>query len=48
MGFFPVDDATIDYFEGTGRTKAADPTRRRVLKAQDLARTAVRRSYPWS
>ncbi|MFX8281965.1 aconitase family protein, partial [Acinetobacter baumannii] len=22
MGFFPVDDATIDYFKGTGRTKA--------------------------
>ena len=21
MGFFPVDDATIEYFEGTGRTK---------------------------
>jgi aconitate hydratase len=22
MGFFPVDEATIDYFKGTGRTKA--------------------------
>ena len=36
MGFFPVDDATIDYFEGTGRTKAEIDAFAAYFKAQGL------------
>jgi len=36
MGFFPVDDATIDYFEGTGRTKAEIDAFAGYFKAQGL------------
>ena len=36
MGFFPVDDATIDYFEGTGRTKAEIDAFASYFKAQGL------------
>ena len=36
MGFFPVDDATIDYFEGTGRTKAEIDAFADYFKAQGL------------
>ncbi|WP_027782598.1 MULTISPECIES: aconitate hydratase AcnA [Burkholderia] len=36
MGFFPVDEKTIDYFEGTGRTKAEIATFENYFKAQQL------------
>jgi aconitate hydratase len=36
MGFFPVDDATIDYFHGTGRTKAEIDAFASYFKAQKL------------
>jgi aconitate hydratase len=36
MGFFPVDEATIDYFRGTGRTKAEIEAFEAYFKAQQL------------
>ncbi len=36
MGFFPVDEATIEYFEGTGRTKAEITAFEAYFKAQGL------------
>lgn len=36
MGFFPVDEATIEYFEGTGRTKAEIAAFESYFKAQKL------------
>ncbi len=36
MGFFPVDDKTIDYFEGTGRTKAEIEAFEAYFKAQGM------------
>jgi len=36
MGFFPVDDATIEYFEGTGRTKAEIDAFAGYFKAQGM------------
>ena len=36
MGFFPVDDATIDYFKGTGRSKAEIKAFEAYFKAQNL------------
>jgi len=36
MGFFPVDDKTIDYFEGTGRTKAEIDAFQAYFKAQGM------------
>ena len=36
MGFFPVDEKTIDYFEGTGRTKAEVQAFAAYFKAQGL------------
>ena len=36
MGFFPVDEATIDYFHGTGRTKAEIDAFEAYFKAQGL------------
>ncbi len=36
MGFFPVDEATIDYFKGTGRTKAEINAFESYFKAQGL------------
>jgi aconitate hydratase len=36
MGFFPVDDATIDYFKGTGRTSAEIEAFESYFKAQNL------------
>ncbi|HEY4804446.1 MAG TPA: aconitate hydratase AcnA [Paraburkholderia sp.] len=36
MGFFPVDDKTIDYFKGTGRTEAEISAFENYFKAQDL------------
>src|SRR5256714_3956516 len=36
MGFFPVDDATIAYFEGTGRTKDEIDAFKSYFKAQGM------------
>ncbi len=36
MGFFPVDAATIDYFHGTGRTKAEIDAFEAYFKAQKM------------
>ncbi len=36
MGFFPVDEKTIEYFEGTGRTKQEIAAFESYFKAQDL------------
>jgi aconitate hydratase len=36
MGFFPVDEKTIDYFKGTGRTKAEIAAFESYFKAQGL------------
>jgi aconitate hydratase len=36
MGFFPVDDATIDYLKGTGRSKAEINAFKSYFKAQKL------------
>jgi aconitate hydratase len=36
MGFFPVDEATIDYFKGTGRSKAEIDAFEGYFKAQKL------------
>ncbi|HWZ46917.1 MAG TPA: aconitate hydratase AcnA, partial [Herbaspirillum sp.] len=36
VGFFPVDDATIDYFRGTGRTKAEIDAFEGYFRAQKL------------
>jgi aconitate hydratase A / 2-methylisocitrate dehydratase len=36
MGFFPVDEATIDYFRGTGRNKAEIDAFESYFRAQNL------------
>ena len=36
MGFFPVDEKTIDYFQGTGRTKAEIEAFEAYFKAQGM------------
>ena len=36
MGFFPVDDKTIEYFEGTGRTKQEIAAFQNYFKAQGM------------
>ncbi|MVY90004.1 aconitase family protein, partial [Escherichia coli] len=36
MGFFPVDEKTIDYFKGTGRTKEEIAAFESYFKAQKL------------
>ncbi len=36
MGFFPVDDATIDYFRGTGRSKAEIDAFEGYFRAQKM------------
>ena len=36
MGFFPVDDKTIEYFKGTGRTKAEIDAFEAYFKAQKM------------
>ena len=36
MGFFPVDEATIDYFRGTGRSKEEIDAFEAYFRAQDL------------
>ena len=39
MGFFPVDDETLDYLRRTGRTKAEVDLVERYTKEQQLFRT---------
>ncbi len=41
MGFFPVDEKTIDYFRGTGRTEEEIETFEAYFKAQGLFGVAV-------
>ncbi|MCB1985829.1 MAG: aconitate hydratase [Burkholderiales bacterium] len=36
MGFFPVDDATIEYFKGTGRSDAEIAAFQRYFQAQEM------------
>ena len=36
MGFFPVDDKTIEYFKGTGRTKQEVAALKDYFKAQEM------------
>ncbi|MFX8227031.1 aconitase family protein, partial [Acinetobacter baumannii] len=36
MGFFPVDDKTVDYFKGTGRSKSEIEAFEAYWKAQKL------------
>jgi aconitate hydratase len=36
MGFFPVDEKTVEYFKGTGRTKAERQAFEAYFRAQDL------------
>jgi aconitate hydratase len=36
MGFFPVDDATLEYFRGTGRTREEIDAFESYFKAQDM------------
>jgi aconitate hydratase len=36
MGFFPVDEATLDYFKGTGRSKAEIDAFEGYFKAQNM------------
>ena len=36
MGFFPVDEKTLDYFRGTGRTTAEIETFEAYFRAQEL------------
>ena len=36
MGFFPVDEKTMDYFRGTGRTTAEIETFEAYFRAQEL------------
>ncbi len=43
MGFFPVDEVTVDYFRGTGRTKAEIDAFERYFKAQKHVRHAAGR-----
>ena len=43
MGFFPVDDKTIEYFEGTGRTEAGDRGLPGLLQGAGHVRHAARR-----
>ena len=43
MGFFPVDDATVDYLRSTGRTDGRDRRLRGVLQGAGPLRHAARR-----
>ncbi|MGS0758040.1 aconitase family protein, partial [Roseateles sp. GG27B] len=36
MGYFPVDDKTLDYFRGTGRSKPEIAAFEAYFKAQDM------------
>ena len=43
MGFFPVDDATVDYLDGTGRTRGRDRRVRGLLQGAGPVRHPARR-----
>ena len=45
MGFFPVDDATVDYLMATGRTDARSRRVRRVLQGAGALRRSARRRH---
>ena len=48
MGFFPVDDATIAYFEGTGRTKEEIDAFQSYFKAQGMYGTPKKGDIDYS
>ena len=48
MGFFPVDDRTLDYFEGTGRKKSEIEAFAAYFKAQKLFGTPKRGDIDYS
>src|SRR5438132_2238907 len=48
MGFFPVDDATIVYFEGTGRTKEETDALKSYFKAQGMYGTVKNGAIDYS
>src|SRR5438094_2075450 len=48
MGFFPVDDATIVYFEGTGRTKEEIDALKSYFKAQGMYGTVKNGAIDYS
>ncbi len=48
MGFFAVDDATIDYFEGTGRTKEEIDALASYFKAQGMYGTIKKGAIDYS
>src|SRR6266571_1480573 len=48
MGFFPVDDATIVYFEGTGRTKEEIDALASYFKAQGMYGTIKKGAIDYS
>ena len=48
MGFFPIDDATIAYFEGTGRTKDEIDAFQSYFKAQGMYGTPKKGQIDYS
>jgi aconitate hydratase len=48
MGFFPVDEATLAYFEGTGRTKEEIDALRSYFKAQGMFGTVKKGAIDYS
>src|SRR5437016_3698361 len=48
MGFFPIDDATIAYFEGTGRTQDEIDAFRSYFKAQGMYGTPKKGDIDYS
>src|SRR5258706_2742095 len=48
MGFFPVDDKTIDYFRATGRSAEAVAPLESYFKAQGLFRVSVKGDLDYS
>ena len=48
MGFFPVDERTIDYFKGTGRSKRRDRGLRGLLQGAGAVRRAGRGEIDYS
>src|SRR5436189_1073084 len=48
MGFFPVDDATITYFAGTGRTKEEIDALKSYFKAQGMYGTIKKGAIDYS
>jgi aconitate hydratase len=48
MGFFPVDEKTIDYFRGTGRTQDEISALEAYFKAQDLFGVSMKGDIDYS